>query len=78
MSTAADDGKNMGFRVWLQFGYQPREAVRGVRIHEIRIEIVPAYQKAELIPESRLAITRTVGGVSSVPRRRAGGGLEWT
>ena len=43
--------------------------VGGILLHEIGIEVVLADQKAELIPEPRLAVSRTIGGRMPVRRR---------
>ena len=36
--------------------------VRGICLHEIRIEVVPADEKAELIPQPGLTIGRAIIG----------------
>jgi len=49
--------------------------VRGIGLHEIRIEVVPANQKAELVSEPRLAVAISVGGMPL--RRRGNCGSSW-
>ena len=48
---------------------------RGIGLHEIRIEVVPANQKAELVSEPRLAVAISVGGMPL--RRRGNCGSSW-
>ena len=47
--------------------------VSSIGSHQIRIEIVLADQKAELIPKPGLAIAGTIGGFGPIRSRRDGG-----
>ena len=53
--------------------------ISGIRLHEVRIEFVLADQKTELMPETRLAVTGTVGRTRSARCRRwwRHGGRPW-